>query len=287
MTTVSLSPLDLGAAGLLLAVEAGLSLVCNLGLHRLVLIAVTRMVIQLLLIGYVLRLIFSLASPALLLLAIGLMTLVAAREVAARSERQLRRQGNLMVGLASVTSATVTTTLLALTTAIRPHPWWSPQYAIPLVGIVLGSVLNAASLSLDHVLETVTRDRVAIETQLALGVGYRQATGPLLRAALRRGMLPIVNQMSAAGLITLPGIMTGQILAGLDPVQAVKYQILLMLLLAGSSVFASGLTAMLALRRLTDGRQRLRLDRLILATAPTVATAIASMRADWRRRLQR
>ncbi len=122
----------------------------------------------------------------------------------------------------------------------------------------------------EHTLETVARDRIAIEAQLALGASYRHATARLLRAALRRGVLPIINQMSAAGLITLPGIMTGQILAGLDPVQAVQYQILLMLLLSGRRVLASGLTAFLALRRVTDDRQRLRLDNL---TARSSASA--------------
>ena len=106
--------------------------------------------------------------------------------------------------------------------------------------------------------------------QLALGASYRHATAPPLLAALRRGVLPIINQMSAAGLITLPGIMTGQILAGLDPVQAVQYQILLMLLLSGRRVLASGLSAFLALRRVKDDRQRLRLDNL---TARSSASA--------------
>ena len=75
-------------------------------------------------------------------------------------------------------------------------------------------------------------------------------------------MLPIINQMSAAGVVTLPGIMTGQILAGMDPVEAVKYQILLMFLLSGGSGLAAVSIAYLAAWRLTDSRQRLRLDRL-------------------------
>lgn len=257
-----LSAPDLAVAASLVAVEAGLSLLLGFGLHRQVLVAAARMVVQLLLVGYALRLVFALGSPALVLLSVALMTLVAAREVAARPERRLRHRGNLAIGLAAVTAATGLTAVLALTTAIRPHPWWSPQYAIPLAGIILGSVLNAASVSLDHVLGSVARDRVAIEARLALGTGFAEATRPLLRDAIRRGVLPIINQMSAAGLITLPGIMTGQILAGLDPVEAVKYQILLMFLLAGSSVLAAFLAAALALRRLGDDRQRLRLDWL-------------------------
>lgn len=78
----------------------------------------------------------------------------------------------------------------------------------------------------------------------------------------RIGLLPVISQMSAAGIVTLPGIMTGQILAGLDPLEAIKYQILLMFLLAGSSGLAAMIVARLAARSLTDARQRLRLDRL-------------------------
>ncbi len=85
---------------------------------------------------------------------------------------------------------------------------------------------------------------------------------PLIASSVRRALLPMINQMSAAGIITLPGIMTGQILAGMDPLEAAKYQILLLFLLAGGSGLAAGATAWLAAGRLTDDRQRLRLDRL-------------------------
>jgi putative ABC transport system permease protein len=168
------------------------------------------------------------------------------------------------VGLSAgaVGVATLVTVGLALATAIRPHPWYDPRYAVALVGIILGSVLNAGSLSLDALVGGVGRERAAIEAQLALGVPFRAATSRLLREAVRRGLLPIINQMSAAGVITLPGIMTGQILAGLDPMEAVKYQILLMFLLAGASGLAAVTVAVSAMRRLTDDRQRLRLDRL-------------------------
>ena len=262
MTPITLTVPDLALAASLILIEALLSLLLGLGVHRQVVIAATRMVVQLVLVGYALRLIFAAAAPAATLAAITLMVLVAAREVAARPEQQLRRSGNRIIGLTTVAATTALTALFALTTAIRPHPWWSAQYAIPLVGIVLGSVLNSASVSLDHVLGTVMRERGAIEAQLALGKSYSQATRDLLRSAIRRGTLPVVNQMSAAGVITLPGIMTGQILAGMDPLDAVKYQILLLFLLAGASCLGACLAAILALRRLTDQRDRLRLDWL-------------------------
>jgi putative ABC transport system permease protein len=90
----------------------------------------------------------------------------------------------------------------------------------------------------------------------------RQALGELVRTSIRRGMIPIINQMSAAGIITLPGIMTGQLLAGMDPVEAVKYQILLLFLLTGAGGLAAAGAVYLAARSITDERQRLRLDRL-------------------------
>ncbi len=128
---------------------------------------------------------------------------------------------------------------------------------------MLGSVLNGASLALDTLLDGVVRERSAIEARLALGGTIALAMRPLVRRAIRNALLPIINQMSAAGIVTLPGIMTGQILAGMDPMEAVKYQILLMFLLAGGSGLAAVTAVYLALRRLTDARQRLRLDRLL------------------------
>ena len=262
MNPVSLSPLDLLIASSLVAFDAALSLMLGLRLHRQVLIAAARMVVQLLVVGYLLRLIFAPQNPLATLAIVVVMAGVAAREIAARPERRFRGLSGVALSAGAVTIATVATAGLALATALRPHPWYDPRYAIALVGIILGSVLNAGSLSLDSLLSGVGRERAAIEAQLALGGSFRAATAPLLREAVRRGLLPIINQMSAAGVITLPGIMTGQILAGLDPLQAVKYQILLMFLLAGASGLSALTTAYAAMRRLTDDRQRLRLDRL-------------------------
>jgi putative ABC transport system permease protein len=219
-------------------------------------------VVQLLLVGVVLRAVFALSNPAITLLIVVLMVLAAAREVASRPQHRLPRWGNLVVGAMAVATATALTSLLALATAIRPHPWFDPRYAVPLAGIVLGNAMTTASLVLDTVLDGMGKEARGIEARLAGGDSFGAATGPLLRTAIRRGMLPTINTMSAAGIVTLPGIMTGQILAGMDPLEAVKYQILLMFLLAGGSGLAAVITAFAARARLTDERQRLRIDRL-------------------------
>ncbi len=262
MSTILLTWPDLLIAASLLLIDGFLSVWLRLALHRQLAIAAVRMVVQLVVVGLVLRAVFRIDSPGLTLVVVVVMVLIAAREVAARPEQRLVRSGNLAVGASAVAFATFATAILALTTAIRPHPWYTPRYAIPLAGIVLGNVLNGGSLALDSLLSGVVRERAAVETQLALGATYGQAMRGLVRASVRRALLPTINTMSAAGLVTLPGIMTGQIIAGMDPMEAVKYQILLMFLLGGGSGLAAVAVVYLGAWWLTDYRDRLRLDRL-------------------------
>jgi putative ABC transport system permease protein len=270
VTPILLSPFDVAIAAVLIVLDAVLSLLLRLDLHRQLAIATVRLVIQLVLVGFILRAVFALASPLVTLGVVLTMIAIAGREVASRPEQRLGRLGNYAVGASAVFIATALTAILALTTAIRPHPWYDPHYAIPLAGIILGNVLNGASLALDSMLGGVVRERSAIEAQLCLGFTFRLAIRGLVRESVRRALLPIINQMSAAGIITLPGIMTGQILAGMDPFEAAQYQIVLMFLLSGGSGLAAVAVVYLAAARLTDERQRLRLDRLTAKDKGTI-----------------
>lgn len=261
MTTIPLDATDIAWSASLLVVDAGLSLWLRLRFHNALFIASLRMVAQLVAVGYLLRYVFGAQSPLMTCIVIIVMTLVAVREVAARPLHRLRG-GNVLVALPNVLGVVVLTTAFALMTAIRPHPWYDPRYAIPLVGILLGSILNAGSIALGGVLDGVRAQRDAIEARLMLGETFQTATAPLVRQAVRAAMVPTINQMAAAGVITLPGTMTGQMLAGADPVQAVKYQILLLFLLTGASCLTAVGSAYAAIHRLGDARQRLRLDRL-------------------------
>lgn len=248
-------------ASLLLLANAGLSLALGLGLARPLLIAGVRVVAQLLLVGLVLKMVFTSQSPWLVGAVMVFMLVAAAREIHARQERRLLGWWGWGVGATMSTLATVVVAGLGL--ALLAHrPWWTPQAAIPMVGIVLGSVMNGVSITLNAFTRGVVRERAAIEARLALGATRRQALGPLQRAALQQGLIPVVNQMSAAGIITLPGMMTGQILAGMAPLEAAKYQILVLLLLAGAAALGAIGTSYWAVSRVTDGRDRLRLDHL-------------------------
>lgn len=262
MKVIHLDTLDLAIASSLVLFNALLSIRLGLHQHRQVLLAAVRMVVQLLLVGMLLRLVFSSASWQATLAVVTLMILAAAREVAIRPQRRLAGLRGYGISAAVVSATSIVTVLLALTTAIRPEPWHDPHYAIPLMGIVLGSILNSASLGLDVFFGGIMQSRAAIEARLALGATAREALRPLMRNAIRCGLIPIVNQMAAAGIITLPGIMTGQLLAGMDPVEAAKYQILLMFLLTGASAMAALAAVSMAANAITDERHRLRLERL-------------------------
>ena len=252
---------DLVLASLLLLASAGLSLALGLGLARSLLVAGLRAAVQLLLVGLVLKMVFALQSPWLVAAVVAFMLAAAAREIQARQERRLL--GWWAWGMGATTSTLVTVVVAGLGLALLAHqPWWSPQAVIPVVGIVLGTVMNGVTITLNAFTRSVVRERAAIEAQLALGAPRRQALAGLQRAALQQGLIPVLNQMSAAGIITLPGMMTGQILAGMAPLEAAKYQVLILLLLAGAASLGSVGISYWAVARVTDGRDRLRLDRL-------------------------
>jgi putative ABC transport system permease protein len=224
--------------------------------------AAVRVVIQLLLVGLVLREVFALQSPWLVVLVVAAMFGSASYEILSRQERRFAGRWGVGLGGGTTMLATAFATAFGLL-ALGPRPWFEAAVVIPLAGIVLGSVMNGVSISLNAFNTTLVRERAAVEARLALGDTRYAAIKPFQRSALRSGMIPIINQMSAAGIITLPGMMTGQILAGMAPYEAAKYQIFTLLLLAGGAGFGAIAATSLAVWRITDTRDRLRLDRLV------------------------
>ena len=265
---IALSYWDLAVASVLVLVDAILSIVFGLRIHRSLLIAAIRMTVQLMLVGLVLTFLFAAVSPLWTgLTALG-MILFAGLEITQRQERRLFGWWSYGLGTGCMMVASVVVTVIALLTALRPTPWYDPRYAIPLLGMVLGNCMTGIALGL-HTLTTsfVTR-RASVEAQLMLGATRWGATAPVTREALRSALMPTINSMSATGLVSLPGMMTGQILGGVPPVEAVKYQLLVMFLIAGGTGLGAVAAVLGGVFRLTDGRHRLRLDR-IAAVKPT------------------
>jgi len=259
---IRLDTLDLVLAGLLLFLNGGLSLALRLGLERALIWAAARMIVQLLAVGVVLKLLFQTVSPWLTAAAALAMVLFAGREIVARQDRRLAGWWAYGLGVSCMATATVAVTLFALTTQIQADPWYHPRFALPLLGMVLGNTMTGIALGLDTLTTAVVRERSAIEAQLALGATRVVAFRPASRTALRSALMPTINAMAAAGLVSLPGMMTGQILSGVDPVEATKYQLLVMFLIAGGTSLGAGMAVIAGVLRLTDERHRLRRDRL-------------------------
>jgi putative ABC transport system permease protein len=124
--------------------------------------------------------------------------------------------------------------------------------------MVLGNSLTGISLCLDTLLEALSERRAYVETELALGASRWEAVREPLAQSVRRGLIPIINSMMVVGLVSLPGMMTGQILQGADPLQAVKYQIVVMFMIAASTSLGCMTMALLVYRRLFNERHQLR-----------------------------
>jgi putative ABC transport system permease protein len=259
---IALSWWDLAFASALLVFDAGLSLLLRLGMTRSLIIAALRMVAQLLLLALVLESLFSLASPWLTGAAALFMILFAGREIAGRQERALAGLWSWGLGGGSIFIAAASVSLFSLTTQVNPDPWWDPRYALPLLGMILGNTMNGVSLGLNSLTSRAYRERSAIEAQLSLGATRWQAFNPITRSAIRSGLISIVNSMAAAGVVSIPGMMTGQLLAGVPPLDAARYQILIMMLIAGATALGTLVAVFGAAYRLSDDRHRLRLDRL-------------------------
>ena len=195
--------LHLALAASLLLLHAGASLLLDLRVGRELLVAALRMVVQLLLVGVVLKALFANVSPLFTLLTGLVMILFAGREIAARQQRRLSGLWSYALGTGSMLFATLAVTLFALGTAVRPDPWYDPRYAIPLLGMILGNTMNGISLGLHALATGLARDRVAVEAQLCLGATRWAATRPVVRVALRTGLMPIVNSMAATGLVAI------------------------------------------------------------------------------------
>ena len=259
---ISLDPLDLGLAALLLVVNGALSLWLQLGVTRAIAIAAVRMVVQLILVGLVLKALFAQHNPWLTLLVVVVMIGFAGYEITNRQDKRLTGWWSFGIGVSTMAFAAVSVTVLALATQLRPDPWWDARYAIPLLGMMLGNAMTGISLGLGNLLNSVSRDRWAVEAQIALGFPREVALRPFIRRALKTALTPSINSMSASGLVFLPGMMTGQILAGLDPIEAVKYQLLVMFLIGGASGIGAVTAIYGAVFRVTDARHRLRLDHI-------------------------
>lgn len=259
MNVIPLGVFELSLASLLVLLLAWLSFRSSLEIEKPLLIAAVRTTVQLSLIGLVLNFVFTTVNFWLVLLIWCLMLAAAGYEVMSRQKVRVKGFSRFMIGTSSMMLSSFSIMVLILTLVIRVDPWYSPRYAIPILGMLLGNTMNGIALAMNTFSSLAWSRRATIEQRLALGQTSAMAIQDIWRESVRTGLIPIINSMAAAGLVSLPGMMTGQILAGNTADDAVRYQILIMFMISSGTGFGVILSLWLMRRRMFDSRDRLRM----------------------------
>ncbi len=246
-SVVHIGDFQLALALLFIAVAAAASLFYRLRLERDLFLGTLRTFLQLFLMGYALTFIFKFSNPLLVLSIYVMMISFAAWIVRGRIRE--KAVSFFPPTLLSMLVGYLLVTALVTGVVVRSDPWWHPQYFIPIGGMVVGNSMTAIALTLERLFSELRSRRDEVEMRLALGADYREASADTFRNALKAGMMPSINSMMGVGIVFIPGMMTGQILAGADPLVSIRYQIVVMLMLVGSTAVSSFIVTGLVRRR--------------------------------------
>ncbi|NCO74147.1 MAG: iron export ABC transporter permease subunit FetB [Cyanobacteria bacterium] len=230
MEIITLDFIDLFWAWGIILITIILSWWQKLDLEGEILIASGRSLIQLMFIGYILEFIFAVDNPFVVILVLLAMVTIAA--VVARNRISKKIKGLLLVVWSGLFFSTSLIISYGIVFIIQPENWYNPQYLIPLVGMILGNTLNGASLSGERLASMIKNNRLEIETHLSLGATGKESIKKYRQEAIRVGLIPIINSMMIVGIVSLPGMFTGQVLAGNNPLDAASYQILILFMIA-------------------------------------------------------
>ena len=261
MNIISLSYTDLLLGSLLIVLLSVFSFLGNLKMEKQIIISALRTTIQLLSIGYILKFVFTLNSPIIILLISLVMLFVGAREINARQKKKMKGYRYFFISSFSMFISSFLLTILTLYFILETNPWYEARYAIPLLGMLLGNTMTGIALSLNYLIDTTIKSKQTIEQRLLLGQNKTEVLLEIRKDAIRNGMIPTINSMATAGLVSLPGMMTGQILAENPPVTAVMYQIRIMFLICAGTGFGVFITVLWVSDSFFDTRLRLKLNQ--------------------------
>jgi len=253
---IDLSVWQLGLAVLLVGVLVAISAWQALGLERDLIVGTVRTIVQLYLVGIILESVFATGRWYWVVLVLIGMTGVATQAAVSRLKKPI--PGRYEIATVAIGVSTAVTLAWVIGVVVRVHPWYEPQYVIPIAGMILGNAMTSAALAGDRLQSDLRARTDEIEAMLALGFSGGDAVRPMVRAAVRAAMIPTVSGMMTVGLVQLPGMMTGQILAGAAPLVAIKYQIVVVFMLAVATSVASLLFVRLAVGRYLTPAHQLR-----------------------------
>jgi putative ABC transport system permease protein len=251
-SSIHVSLAQVAASLALVALAAAISFWWKADLERDIGVAAIRSLIQLTAIGYALELIFDADTIWLVLVLLAVMVLFGALTARSRAKKVPTPFGPLLLALALAGAGT-----LGLVVALGIFDP-TPRYLVPVGGMVIGNAMTAAAVALNRLGDEMADSRDRIEATLALGATAREAAMPTVRRALRSGMIALVDSTKTTGLIFFPGTMVGMLLAGADPTDAVRLQLILLYALLGSVAIAALVATGLAYRNFFTPAQQLR-----------------------------
>lgn len=233
---------------------AGLSEALRLKVGGSLVWAAARSLVQLLVMGLVIKWVIAQGSWWIVILLIALM-------VCAAVQICLSRAKGIPRGLGPEVILTLLLTVLLVVSVvaegiIRPHPWYSAQVMIPVAGMMLGNTVSAAAVAMTRFFESMRSRRDEVDTLLALGATPWEASRPSILSSIRLGMLPTIATLASSGIVMIPGMMAGQVIAGVDPTNAAIYQFVVLAALSSLTLVADALILVMAYRRCftKDGR---------------------------------
>lgn len=247
MNIIEISPFQLLLCLIFVLIAGTGSAVFRLNLEKDLAWGTVRTFAQLFMVGYVLKYIFQINNAALILVLFIWMVFWAAHAI--RSRVQERAVPFFIPTFISMVVSYTLVSILVTAAIVQVRPWYTPQYFIPLGGMIIGNSMNAITIALERLFSDLRKQRDQIELAFCLGATYQEATATILRDVIKAGMIPSINALMTVGLVSLPGMMTGQILAGSEPLTAIKYQIVVMLMIVAAAAIGSIIVVHVVRRR--------------------------------------
>lgn len=256
---IKLNLVDLVLAVGLMVIAIGLSAVEKLGLELNLALATGRTILQLIVLGYVLEFIFTIDNAFVVLGILTIMLTITAIVARNRISQKIPQVFPLIWGAIFLSSASIL--LYTEFLIIHPDKWYQARYLVPLGSILMGTSLNATVISGQYLISTVKQFTVEIETHLSLGATPEQAISLYRKDSVKAALIPIFNQMMLVGIVTIPSFTSGQLLAGINPLDAISYEILVILMVAVANLITTILVTRLLCNYLFNSAAQLLIDQ--------------------------
>ncbi|KAJ2778290.1 hypothetical protein GGI18_004076, partial [Coemansia linderi] len=265
--------LNVGIASLLLVVNVVISSWLGLGLSKGFIVAAARCVVQLTVLGLVLNQLFLTENPIYIFgMSVGLGTLAAFEVTYWRSKH--RFPGMFAGVFVAITGSSVGVALFGNSLSLNNHPAYTAQKFIPTAGMLFGANLIGVSIGVNAVMSSLDAHRDRIENALCYGASRWETMKPVVVASLKSATVPSISNMSACGLLSIPGLMVGWSLSGANAVIASRYQMVVMIMLTASTGLCTMLTVIFSASVLINSTPMLRLD-LLKANKPKQAVVVS------------